>query len=123
VILVDTTIWVDHLRDIDNGLAHLLASEQVLGHPFVLGELALGRIPRLELVLKSLADLPRATIAADAEVLEMISRNSLIGLGIGYIDAHLLAAVRLTPGAGFWTRDRRLASAARHLGIASPKFS
>ncbi len=122
MILVDTTIWVDHLRSTDTGLSHLLATDQVLSHPFVVGELALGRLPRRNEVLSSLMKLPQANIASDSEVLEFIDMNGLVGSGIGYVDIHLLAAVRLTPGAGFWTRDRRLLSAAQRLGYASPKF-
>ncbi len=122
MILVDTTIWVDHLRSIDPGLSHLLTTEQVLGHPFVVGELALGRLPRRKEILSSLIKLPQANIASDTEVLEFIDMNGLVGSGVGYVDIHLLAAVRLTPGAGFWTRDRRLVSAAQRLGYAAPKF-
>ena len=80
-------------------------------HPFVLGELALGNFRRRE-VLHALRDLPPAVVATDDEVLEFIERNGLFGLGIGYVDAHLLAAVALTPAASLLTRDSRLATAA-----------
>jgi hypothetical protein len=91
----------------------------VLGHPFVLGEIALGRLRDPGVVLGLLADLPQAVVATDAEVLGFIRRHGLAGLGIGYVDAHLLAAARLTPDARLWTRDRRLAAAAHALGLAS----
>jgi predicted nucleic acid-binding protein len=91
----------------------------VLGHPFVLGEIALGRLRDPALVLGLLADLPQAIVATDGEVLGFIRRHGLAGLGIGYVDAHLLAAARLTPDARLWTRDRRLAEAAERLGLAA----
>jgi hypothetical protein len=91
----------------------------VLGHPFVLGEIALGRLREPDLVLGLLADLPQAVVATDAEVLGFIRRHDLAGLGIGYVDAHLLTAARLTPDARLWTRDLRLAAAAHALGLAS----
>ncbi len=91
----------------------------MLGHPFVLGEIALGRLREPDLVLGLLADLPQAVVATDAEVLGFIRRHGLAGLGIGYVDAHLLTAARLTPDARLWTRDRRLAAAAHALGLAS----
>jgi len=122
VILVDTSVWVDHLRESDEALAGLLEAGNVLAHPFVIGELALGNIPRRDLVLRALHDLPQASVATDREVLHLVDQHLLFGLGIGYLDAHLLAAVLLTAGAGLWTRDRRLERAADRLGLttASP---
>jgi len=122
VILVDTSVWVDHLRESDEALAGLLEAGNVLAHPFVIGELALGNITRRDLVLRSLHDLPQASVATDREVLHLVDQHLLFGLGIGYLDAHLLAAVLLTAGAGLWTRDRRLERAADRLGLttASP---
>ncbi len=119
MILVDTSVWIDHLRRGDDALAALLDAGQVLAHPFVIGELALGALQPRELVLQSLDDLPQATVATDQEVLRVIDRYALWGLGIGYVDAHLLAAARLTPGAALWTRDRRLAGAAEKLSLAA----
>ena len=122
MILVDTSVWVDHLRESDEALAGLLEAGNVLAHPFVIGELALGNIPRRDLVLRALHDLPQASVATDREVLHLVDQHLLFGLGIGYLDAHLLAAVLLTAGAGLWTRDRRLERAADRLGLttASP---
>jgi hypothetical protein len=119
VILVDTSVWVDHLRTGDRVLGQLLDSGGVLGHRFVTGELALGNLRERDLVLSALRELPQATVASDDEVLHFIDRQALFGLGIGYVDAHLLAAVLLTLGAKLWTRDRRLQAAATQLGLAT----
>jgi hypothetical protein len=118
VILVDTSVWVDHLRRGDETLAGLLEAGNVLAHPFVIGELALGDIPRRDLVLRALQDLPQADVATDREVLHFVDQCLLCGLGTGYVDAHLLAAVRLTAGAALCTRDKRLKGAADRLGLA-----
>jgi predicted nucleic acid-binding protein len=122
VILVDTSVWVDHLRRRDEALAGLLEAGRVLAHPFVIGELALGRLRQRDLVLSALQDLPQARVATDREVLHFIDQHSLSGLGIGYVDAHLLAAVRLSGSVPLWTRDKRLRGAADRLDlpIASP---
>jgi hypothetical protein len=118
VILVDTSVWVDHLRAGDQALAGLLEAAKVLAHPFVIGELALGNLPRREQTLQGLQDLPQANVATSREVLRFIDWHRLFGLDVGYVDAHLLASVKLTAGAGLWTRDRRLGRAADHLGLA-----
>jgi predicted nucleic acid-binding protein len=117
MILVDTSVWVDHLRAGDKTLAGLLDAGQVLAHPFVIGELALGNVRRRELVLAFLQDLPQAHVATGQEMLHFIDRHGLPGLGIGYVDAHLPAAARLT-GARLWTRDRRLRAIAERSGLA-----
>ena len=117
MILVDTPVWVDHLRAGDATLSRLLENGRVLGHPFVAGELALGNLRQRDLVLDALRELPQATVASDEEVLHFIDRHALFGLGIGYVDAHLLAAVRLTAGSGLWTRDRRLQAVVTQLGL------
>jgi predicted nucleic acid-binding protein len=119
VILVDTSVWIGHLRAGDERLIALLGGAQVLGHPFVTGEVALGSLPLRDAVLSDLRDLPQATVATDEEVLDLIERHALYGRGIGYIDAHLLAAVRLTADAKLWTADRRLQSVAAELGLAA----
>jgi predicted nucleic acid-binding protein len=118
MILVDTSVWVGHLRAGNKALGELLDAGRVLAHPFVIGELALGNLRRRDRILDALQDLPRASVATDAEVLHLIGRHALHGLGIGYVDAHLLAAVRLTDGARLWTRDLRLDAAAERLGLA-----
>jgi predicted nucleic acid-binding protein len=74
----------------------------------VIGELTLGNLPRRDQALRELQDLPQVNVATDREVLYLVDRHRLFGLGVGYVDAHLLASVTLTAGAGLWTRDRRL---------------
>ena len=118
MILVDTSVWVDHLRNGSPRLAALLGEDQVLGHPFVLGELALGHLRRRREVLALLADLPAAGVADHDEVLAFVERHALAGGGIGWIDAHLLAAAALG-GDSLWTLDRRLAALSEKLGVAA----
>jgi predicted nucleic acid-binding protein len=121
VILVDTSVWIDHLRSDDAGLKEHLQAGRVLSHPFVIGELALGNLLGRQVILVALQDLPQANTATDAEVMRFIASHQLYGLGIGYVDAHLLAAVRLTPGASLWTRDKRLREVASRLGVAGSR--
>jgi len=118
VILVDTSVWIDHARSSDAELVKLLSRNRVLSHPFVVGEVAMGSFKQRDVFLAQLRDLPQAMMAQDDEVLGFIARHALFGLGIGYIDAHLLAAAQLTPGAVFWTRDTRLRAAAQKLSLA-----
>ncbi len=119
MILVDTSVWIDHLKSSDFVLADLLETGRVLAHSFVTGELALGSLRQRRTVLESLRDLPQATVAGNDEVMMLIEREQLYGLGIGFVDAHLLAAARLTPGTLLWTRDRRLRQAATRLGLSA----
>ena len=109
MILVDTSVWIDHIRRSDPELTELLIAGKVLIHPFVIGELALGSIRDSDRLLREMRKLPAIVVARDDEVLWLITNYALGGSGIGYVDAHLLAAVRLTPGSVLWTRDRRLA--------------
>ena len=120
MILVDTSVWVDHLRAGDARLAGLLERGAVVMHPFVLGEMACGSLSERRAMLDLLRELPAAVAADDEEVLGFIERHELHGKGIGYVDAHLLASVALTEGASLWTRDRRLRGAAEELGFALP---
>jgi len=116
VILVDTSVWIDHLRTGCAALARLLDHGEVLGHPWVVGELALGHLGQRGEVIGLLASLPQATVATPAEVMVLIERHKLYGVGIGYVDAQLLAAIKLTPGATLWTTDRRLVAVSSRLG-------
>ncbi|MES9952691.1 MAG: type II toxin-antitoxin system VapC family toxin, partial [Candidatus Thiodiazotropha sp. 6PLUC2] len=118
MILVDTSVWIDHLRSGDDALMTLLNSAQVLMHPFVLGELACGNLSQRVEVLSLLQNLPQAAVAQDGEVLFFIEQHELMGRGIGYVDAHLMAAVVLDRGARLWTRDKRLHILADKLGMA-----
>ncbi|ALA16196.1 MULTISPECIES: type II toxin-antitoxin system VapC family toxin [Chelatococcus] len=118
MILVDTSVWVDHLRTGEETLAALLDHGRVLTHPFVIGELALGFLRQRQAILPALQGLPHASLATDAEVLAFIDEHALAGLGIGYVDAHLLASTRLTAGSTLWSRDKRLARVAERLELA-----
>lgn len=117
MILVDTSVWIDHFRHNDTTLFQSLDRQQILSHPFVIGELALGSLRQRDIILEALRGLPSALVAREEEVHAFIERHSLFGIGIGYIDAHLLAATLLTSGAQLWTRDKRLRSAAARLGV------
>lgn len=93
----------------------LLDSGAIVAHPWVTGEIALGRLRRREEVIGLLSRLPQATLATADEVLRLVDHHELYGVGIGYVDAQLLAATKLTPGARLWTDDRRLAAVASRL--------
>ena len=118
MILVDTSVWIDHLHKRIPALVDALESESILIHPFVIGELACGRLTKRDEVLHLLATLPSSFVATDTEALEIIERHRLMGKGIGYFDVHLLAAVMLTDDARLWTRDKRLAEIAARLRFA-----
>ena len=118
MILVDTSVWIDHLRQGDPSLFTVLEAGQVLMHPFVVGELACGNLNRRAEVLMLLRELPPAPVSTDQEALEFIERRGLMGRGIGYVDVHLLASVALAGGARLWTRDKRLAAVASELALA-----
>ena len=117
MILADTSIWADHIRSNDRLLKRLLDEGRVLMHPFVIGEIALGYLKQRDLILTMLDALPKAQVADDSEVVRLIGSRSLFASGIGYVDAHLLASVQLTPGASLWTRDKRCHAAAERLGL------
>ena len=118
MILVDTSVWVDHLRDGTPALAAALEQGRVLTHPFVLGELACGNLKNRGEALQLLGELPAAPMASDPEALDFIERRALMGRGIGYVDVHLLASVALAGTAQLWTRDKRLAAIAADLELA-----
>jgi predicted nucleic acid-binding protein len=117
MILVDTSVWIDHLRHGDVELTRLLNIGQVLTHRFVIGELALGSLQNRNTILSALQNLPQATVASNEEVLHFIESHALFETGIGYVDAHLLAAVCLSPGTLLWTRDKRLLAESARLGL------
>lgn len=117
MILVDTSIWIDHLQHGDVELTGLLNAGQVLTHRFVIGELSLGSLQNHNIVLSTLQNLPQVSVASDGEVLHFIENHAIFGTGIGYIDAHLLAAVRLSPGTLLWTRDKPLLAESARLGL------
>ena len=118
MILVDTSVWADHLRKGVPALASALEQGNVLMHPFVRGELACGNLKNRGEVLRLLEELPGAPIATDGETLDFIERRAVMGRGLGYIDVHLLASVALAGTARLWTRDKRLAVVAVDLKLA-----
>jgi len=117
VTLVDTSVWIDHLRQGDAALIAALDAGQVLMHPFIVGEVACGHLRSRAEVLGLMQSLPKISVARDQEVLYFIDNQALMGRGIGYVDAHLLASVRLS-GARLWTRDKRLHTIASELSLA-----
>jgi predicted nucleic acid-binding protein len=119
VILVDTSVWIDHLHRADTALVGLLEEAQVCTHPMVIEELALGTLRRRQEVLDSLGSLPAAPVAAHDEVLAFVDAHGLFGVGLSLVDAHLLAAARLGETTHVWTRDLRLRAAAGRLGVAA----
>jgi predicted nucleic acid-binding protein len=118
MLLVDTSVWSDHLRRHDRAMAQLLEAGDVLAHPFVTGEIACGVFPRRTETLALLMSLPSAPVLEQTEVLGFVERHALAGTGVGFIDIHLLASA-LVAGARVWTRDRRFAEAAARLGISA----
>ena len=115
--LVDTSVWIDHLREKVAGLSDLLMEGDVLVHPFVIGELACGNLSNRTEILSRLKSLPFARLGSDSEALLLIERRALMGKGLGYIDIHLLSSALLSEAA-LWTRDKRLSETARTLGAA-----
>ena len=116
MILVDSSIWVDHLRRADAELVRLLAGDEVLCHPFVIGELACGHLRQCAAFLAQLRALPLAAATTPDEAIAFVERHALAGCGIGWADLHLLSATLLAQSAALWTRDKRLAAAAAELG-------
>src|ERR1035437_7936735 len=119
MILADTTIWIDHLNRGDPELQRRLHSDEILMHPFVAGELALGPLPDRKKTILYLDSLPRVRVAQQSEVRQMIEMHTLHNRGIGLIDAHLVAAVLLNPGTELWTRDGNLRKIAARLKMAA----
>ena len=117
MILVDTSVWIEHLRKSEPSLIAALEAGQVLMHPFVVGDLACGNLNNRAELLSLLRDLPPAPVATDAEALGFIDRHELTGRGIAYLDVHLLASVALAGPARLWTRDKRLALVADSLAL------
>jgi len=117
MVLADTSVWIDHLRIADPQLTRLLRRGEVYIHPWIIGELACGHLTPREKTIQSLKELPQLLPARPDEVLVFIDANRLMGRGIGYVDLHLLAAVKQN-GATIWTRDKRLLQAAIELKLA-----
>ena len=117
MVIVDTSIWISHLRDGNRRLEHLLMDEEVLCHPFIVGELACGNLKNREKILSLLQFLPMSPSVDNKEILYFIGRYRLMGKGIGFIDVHLLASACLAK-VPLWTSDKKLKSSATALNIA-----
>ena len=117
-VLVDTSVWIDHLRGSVDLLVALLNNHRVLMHSMIRGELACGHLHHRLQILTLLQHLPHVSEATHDEAMTFMDNKQLMGRGIGFVDVHLLAATVLTPGARIWTRDNRLSAVAQSLGIA-----
>lgn len=115
-MLVDTSVWVDHLSRRNTALAELLESGEAFVHSYVVGELVCGNLKERDKVLALLRALPRAPMAEHEEVLEFVARHRLMGLGLGWVDMHLLASAALLRSP-LWSLDRRLSAVARQLHL------
>lgn len=116
MVLVDTSVWVAHLRDGNVGLEELLNEGQAVCHPFIIGELACGNLKNRSLILSLLKSLPVATVAEHDEIMHFIENKNLMGRGLGYVDMHLLASAVLS-GTLVWTLDQKLDSSSEKLGL------
>ena len=116
MVLVDTSVWVSHLRDGNGGLGKLLNAGEVVCHPFIIGELACGNLKNRHEILSYLQSLPMTILAEDEEVLKLIENNQLMGKGLGYIDVHLIASAVLTD-VPLWTFDKTLDKFTKKIGV------
>ncbi len=117
MILADTSVWIDHLRAGNKEMQQLLDQGQIVIHPFIIGELALGSLRQRAKTVGLLDLLPQVRVAQLGEVRAMIEARRLYGLGIGLIDAHLIASVFLSPSTLLWTRDKQLRKVTEVIGI------
>lgn len=117
MILVDSSVWVDHFRGVDPSLVELLSQGRVVIHPFVLGELACGNLRKRALTLADFRKLPSTTVASDKDVYHLLESQRLWGEGLAWVDIHLLASAIIS-GYQLWTRDQALGLAAERLKVA-----
>ncbi|GAB2680597.1 type II toxin-antitoxin system VapC family toxin [Aliiglaciecola aliphaticivorans] len=108
MVLVDSSVWIDHLRRKDDVLSQLLINGQVCIHPMIIGELACGHLRNRVSIIKLWQNLPHANHATHQEALHCLEKHSLFGKGVGFIDLHLLASTLLSNNTFLWTNDRRL---------------
>ena len=120
MVLVDSSVWIEYFRKGHAGLAALLNSASVLIHPFIVGELACGNLKRNS-ILADLAELPSAALATHKEALDLLHHRKLHGLGVGWVDIHLIASALLS-NCPLWTADERLKHAASAAGVAIRRF-
>lgn len=119
MILADTSVWVDHLRNRNAELEKHLSNGRIVMHPFIVAELALGSLHNRKKLLEELDSMLQVKVAQLSEVRHLIEAHSLFSKGIGLTDAHLIASSMMTPGTHLWTRDRSLGLVAKDLGIAA----
>ena len=117
MVLVDTPVWIDHFRTPNPLLTQLLVDAEVLMHPFIIAELALGNLSARTATLADMEGMESVSVARHEEIMRLIRDHRLHGSGVGYVDVHLLASARLTLNTQLWTRDRRLHAAAERLGV------
>jgi predicted nucleic acid-binding protein len=117
LILVDTSVWIDHLHEAEPKLVEILGRDEVVCHTLVVQELALGSIKDRRLLLDSLVQLRGCPILTQAEILALVDVHRLWGRGVSAVDCHLLGSLLLLPGARLWTRDRKLRTVAAELGV------
>jgi predicted nucleic acid-binding protein len=119
LILADTSIWIDHFRRSNFQLAQFLDHGDIVMHPFIIGELVLGKVAKIAEMIEFFQLLPKTIVASADEILDFIAKRKLSGSGIGYVDVHLLAAAALMPETLVWTRDKKLRAAAQALSLAA----
>lgn len=117
MILADSSVWIDHLRSADRDLERVIGEGELLVHPFVIAELALGSIPNRAPFFEALGKLERAATLDDEGLLRFVEDHELFATGLSMVDAHLLASAAITPNIKLWTRDKRLNAQARRLGL------
>lgn len=118
MIIVDSSVWIDHFRSPDPQLGEIAGRQLIRMHPFVLTEIALGNPPYRAPLLRNLADLLPAPVATTDEVLDFVENDLIYGKGLGFVDIHLLASARISLGGRVWTRDKRLLAVAERLDLA-----
>ncbi|RQQ42573.1 type II toxin-antitoxin system VapC family toxin [Burkholderia stagnalis] len=119
MILVDTSVWIDHIDHSEPVMVDLLLNDRVRIHPYVIGEISLGSLRDRSIMLRALNDLPRVPVATPDEVFYLIEQQQLFNRGIGYVDASLLASAKLRSGVTIWTRDKRLKKIADELALSA----
>jgi predicted nucleic acid-binding protein len=118
LVIADSSIWIDHINKGDPNLSALLKRRRIAVHQMIIGEVALGSIANRERFIEEVKRLPQAKPASHAEVMAMIEWFELFNCGIGYVDAHLIAAARQLADGRLWTRDKKLHAQAARLGVA-----
>ena len=117
MILVDTSVWIDHFRSAEAAMRTLLVSGQITIHPFVIGELIMGNLTPLDASIAYLSAMPRVDPVSESQLYDCVTKHKLSGTGMGFVDAHLLAAAEQNRGLRIWTRDKRLALHAERVGL------